>query len=103
MVVEHRTYTFRPGSLKAWLAKYEFEGLPIQRKHLGRFLGLWVSEIGPLHQTVMMWAYDSLADREARRAAMDGDPEWGRYIAEIWKMGAIEAQEVKILKQAISP
>ena len=29
MIVEHRTYNFRPGSLQAWLAKYESEGLPI--------------------------------------------------------------------------
>ncbi len=103
MIVEHRTYDFRPGSVNAWLTKYEREGLPIQKRHLGLFLGLWVSEIGPMHQTVMMWAYDSLADREARRAALDADPDWGRYLAEIWKMEAITAQEVKILRQAIAP
>ena len=40
MIVEHRTYSFRPGRLKTWLGKYESEGLPIQKKHLGRFLGL---------------------------------------------------------------
>jgi hypothetical protein len=101
MIVEHRTYNFRPGSLQAWLAKYESEGLPIQKKHLGQFLGLWVTEIGEMHQTVMMWGYDSLSDRETRRAAMESDPEWRRYIGEIWKMEAIRAQEVKILRQAI--
>jgi hypothetical protein len=101
MIVEHRTYNFRPGSLQAWLAKYESEGLPIQKKHLGQFLGLWVTEIGEMHQTVMMWAYDGLADRETRRAAMELDPDWRRYIGEIWEMEAIRAQEVKILRQAI--
>ena len=101
MIVEHRTYNFRPGSLQAWLAKYESEGLPIQKKHLGQFLGLWVTEIGEMHQTVMMWAYDGIADRETRRAAMELDPDWRRYIGEIWEMEAIRAQEVKILRQAI--
>ena len=101
MIVEHRTYKFQPGLLQTWLAKYESEGLPIQKKHLGRFLGLWVTEIGEMHQTVMMWAYDSLADCETRRAAMESDPDWKRYIAEIWKMETIRAQEVKILKQGI--
>ena len=101
MIVEHRTYNFRPGSLQAWLAKYESEGLPIQKKHLGQFLGLWVTEIGEMHQTVMMWAYDGIADRETRRAAMELDPDWRRYIGEIWEMEAIRAQEAKILRQAI--
>ena len=83
MIVEHRTYNFRPGSLQPWLAKYESEGLPIQKKHLGQFLGLWVTEIGEMHQTVMMWGYDSLSDREWRRAPWNriqgGDGTLGRY------------------------
>ena len=27
MIVEHRTYTFRPGTVDGWLKKYEAEGL----------------------------------------------------------------------------
>ena len=50
MIVEHRTYTFRPGTVDGWLKKYETEGLPIQKRHLGRFIGLYVSEIGRLHR-----------------------------------------------------
>ncbi|MDE0050361.1 MAG: NIPSNAP family protein, partial [Rhodospirillales bacterium] len=42
MIVEHRTYTFHPGSVDGWLKKYEAEGLPIQKRHLGRFVGLYV-------------------------------------------------------------
>ena len=103
MIVEHRTYGFRPGTLKAWLSKYESEGLPIQKKHLSRFLGLWVTEIGPMHRTIMMWEYDSLADREARRAALDADPAWSRYIGEIWQMNAIETQDVIIMREALPP
>lgn len=49
MIIEQRTYSFKPGQLDRWLKKYETEGLPIQKKHLGTFMGLWVSEIGPLH------------------------------------------------------
>ena len=29
---------------------------------------------------------------------MNADPEWQKYIEEIWAMDAIEAQEVKILR-----
>ena len=78
MIVEHRTYTFRPGTVDGWLEKYQAEGLPIQKRHLGRFVGLYVSEIGRLHRIVLIWAYESLADREKRRAAMGADPR-GRH------------------------
>ena len=104
MFVEHRTYTFRPGTLPAWLRKYEAEGLPLQKKHLGRPLGFYTTEIGNLHQVVLLWAFDSLDDRDRRRAAMGADPAWQRYIGEIWAMNAIEAQESKILRPtAFSP
>jgi NIPSNAP len=98
MIIEHRTYTFTPGTVDGWLKKYAGEGLAIQKKHLGIFMGLWITEIGRLHQTVMMWAYESLADREARRAAMAADPEWIRFIAEVWALDAITSQDVRILK-----
>lgn len=100
MIVEHRTYTFRPGSVDGWLKKYEAEGLPIQKRHLNTFLGLYVSEIGRLHTTVLMWAYDSLADREARRAAMYADPDWQAFIAGVWALDAIQSQDVMIMNPA---
>jgi hypothetical protein len=100
MILEHRTYTFKPGTVDKWLKKYETEGLPIQLRHLNRFLGVYVTEIGHLHQTVMMWAYDSLADREARRNTMYADPDWQKFISSIWALDAIQTQDVKIMKPA---
>jgi len=100
MIVEHRTYTFRPGAVDGWLKKYETEGLPVQKKHLNRFLGLYISEIGHLHTIVLMWGYDSLADREARRAAMYADPAWQAFIASIWDLNAIQSQDVMIMNPA---
>lgn len=100
MIVEHRTYTFRPGMVDRWMAKYGAEGLPIQKKHLNTFLGLYVSEIGRLHTTVLMWAYDSLADREARRQSMYADPAWQAFIQEVWALDAIQSQDVMILNPA---
>ena len=46
--------------MDGWLKNYETEGLPIQKCHLGRFVGLYVSEIGRLHRIVLIWAYESL-------------------------------------------
>ncbi|PSJ57121.1 NIPSNAP family protein [Pseudaminobacter soli (ex Li et al. 2025)] len=100
MIVEHRTYTFRPGTFDGWLKKYETEGLPIQKRHLNRFLGLYVSEIGHLHTTVLMWGYDSLADREARRAAMYADPDWQAFINGVWSLNAIQSQDAMIMNPA---
>ncbi|GLR53246.1 NIPSNAP family protein [Shinella yambaruensis] len=100
MIVEHRTYTFRPGTVDGWLKKYEAEGLPIQKRHLNTFLGLYVSEIGSLHTTVLMWGYDNLADREARRTAMYADPEWQAFISGVWSLDAIQRQDVMIMNPA---
>lgn len=100
MILEHRTYTFKPGTVDKWMKKYETEGLAIQRRHLNRFMGVYVTEIGHLHQIVLMWAYDSLADREARRAKLNADQDWKKYIGEVWAMEAIERQEVKIMNPA---
>ena len=100
MIIEHRTYTFHPGTVDGWLRKYQAEGLPIQKRHLNRFIGLFVSEIGQLHRTVLIWAYDDLADREARRKAMYADPEWVAFINSVWHLNAIRNQDVMIMNPA---
>ena len=100
MIIENRTYSFRPGALAAWMKKYGDEGLPIQKKHLNTFLGLYVSEIGRLHTTVMIWAYDSLADRERRRKALEADPDWRKFIGEVMALGAILTQDSMIMNPA---
>ena len=100
MIVEHRTYTFRPGTVERWLNKYESEGLPIQRQHLNTFVGLFVSEIGHLHRTVLIWAYDDLADREKRRRSMYADPKWQAFINSVWELDAIRIEDVMIMNPA---
>ena len=101
MIVEHRTYTFRPGTVDGWLKKYEAEGLPIQKRHLGRFVGLYVSEIGRLHRIVLIWAYGSLADREQRRATMSADPAWQAFIRSVWALDTIQEQDVMVMNPAL--
>lgn len=98
MIVEHRTYTVVHGRMDEYLARYERDALPLQRKHLGRLLGFFVSEIGPLNQVIHLWAYDSLADRERRRAALHEDPAWQAF--KEGNRGTFMAQEVKILNVA---
>ena len=98
MIVDLRTYTMIPGRLAAFLELYEKEGLPIQIKHLGKPIGYFVTEIGTLNQVVHLWGYDSLADREKRRGAMETDPDWIAYRKKSSAAGNIQIQENKILK-----
>ncbi|MES2413805.1 MAG: NIPSNAP family protein [Pseudomonadota bacterium] len=98
MIYEHRTYTVAHGKMDDYLARYEKHALPIQLRHLGRLLGFFVSEIGPLNQVIHIWVYDSLADREQRRAAMDADPAWTAF--KETNRGTFVAQDVKILNNA---
>lgn len=75
MIIEKRTYTFHPGKVQEFLALYEREGLPLHTKYLP-MIGYFVSEIGTLNQVIIMWGYESMADRDTRRAALYADPEW---------------------------
>lgn len=98
MIVEHRTYTLQPLRTRDFLALYERAALPLQKKYLGRLVGFFVSEIGPLNQVIHLWAFDSLADREQRRSAMEADPLWPAYVDALRELGVIQHQETKLLR-----
>jgi hypothetical protein len=79
MIFDHRTYNIKPNRLAKFLETYERLALPLQRKYLGEPYGFFVTHIGPLGRVVHLWQYESLADREQRRDAMEADPEWQAY------------------------
>lgn len=96
MIVEQRTYKVQPGSVPEYLRTYEDEGLALQLKHLGRLVGYFNTEIGPLNEIVHLWAYEDLLDRDRRRIALSADPAWKTYAPKIFRF--IVSQETKILK-----
>jgi hypothetical protein len=98
VIVEHRTYTLKPLRSGAFLELYERAALPLQKKYLGHLVGFFVSEIGPLNQVVHLWAFDSLAERERRRKAMEQDPDWPLYVDALRELDVIVHQETKLLK-----
>jgi hypothetical protein len=98
MIIEHRTYNLPHGTMEDYLARYEKNALPLLKKHLGRLLGFFVSEIGPLNQVVHIWVYDSFADREQRRARLDADPDWIAF--KDTNRGTFTTQEVKVMRMA---
>lgn len=98
MIVEQRTYTMKPLRAPEFLALYERLALPLQRKYLGNLIGFFVTEVGPLNQVVHLWGFASLAERERRRADMEGDPQWAVYRKALRELDAIESQESKLLR-----
>jgi hypothetical protein len=98
MIVEQRTYTLKPLRTRDFLALYERAALPLQKQYLGHLVGFFVSEVGPLNEVVHLWAFDSLAERERRRKAMEEDPGWPVYVAELRELDVILQQESKMLR-----
>ncbi len=95
MILEERDYRIVPGRMKEFLKAYETLGLPIQKEFLGEFVGQFTSDIGELNHVVALWRYESMADREARRAKMLAHEPWQIYLDAI--RGMIERQQTRIL------
>jgi hypothetical protein len=98
MIVEQRTYTLHPGKVAEYLRIYAAEGMSVQIAHLGRMIGYYSTETGPLNTVVHLWAYDNAGDREVRRARMLADPAWQTYIKKVQPM--VVSQESWILNPA---
>lgn len=102
MILEERTYAIHPAHVREYVDLYVAEGMKIQVGHLGRLVGWFTTEIGTVNEVVHMWAYDSLADREARRAALEADPAWWAFRAKT--SGFVQTMKSRILKPtAFSP
>ena len=98
MIVEERIYTLHPGKVPEMMKLYGDEGLPLQQRYLGKFIGYFSTETGNLNQVVFMWGFDSLEDRDARRERMARDPEWQAYLRKVQPL--LMTQENRILKPA---
>lgn len=97
MLLDMRTYTCRPGTIRKHLALYEKMGWGPQTRHLGQPLAYLTTETGDPNQYVHIWVYENAGDREKRRAAMWTDPEWIAYTEESGKLGALVKQENKLM------
>lgn len=98
MLLDVRTYTCRPGTIKAHLELYERMGKTPQTRNLGQPLAYLLTETGDPNQYVHIWVYENAADREKRRAAMQADPEWIAYTQESAKLGALVSQANKLMR-----
>jgi len=98
MLLDVRTYTCRPGTIKKHLALYEKLGKGPQTRHLGQPFAYLATETGDPNQYVHIWLYENAGDREKKRAAMQADPEWIAYTEESAKLGALVQQENKLMR-----
>ena len=98
MILDLRIYTAYPGKLVAMLKFYEEHGYPVQVRHLGDPVFYATTETGPLNQAVHVWSYQSMADREEKRARMEADPAWIEYRRRSAEVGYLMHQENRLLK-----
>ncbi|MSP46309.1 MAG: NIPSNAP family protein [Xanthobacteraceae bacterium] len=100
MLLDHRTYTVRVGTLRKQLALYEKHGLTVQKRHLGEPLAWLVSETGDVNTYVHIWVSEDANDRNRRREALYKDPEWLTYIAMNAEAGYLIKQESRLMSPA---
>jgi hypothetical protein len=100
MLIDHRTYTVKPGTMAKHLKIYEEYGLKPQTRHLGEPLLYMITESGEVNTYVHVWGYKDAADRAARRAAMQADPEWQTYLQKTGEAGYLIAQRNNLMTPA---
>jgi hypothetical protein len=100
VLIDHRTYTIRPGGLPAQLALYGKLAYPVQLRYMGEPHYYLVAESGDLNTLVHGWIYENAADREAKRAKMQADPDWKNYLSENAKLGNVMAQRNALMVPA---
>jgi hypothetical protein len=102
MIVEQRDYHVFTGKLNEVVRMYETEGIELQQRHLGDLIGVFTTDIGSLSTYTSMWAYESYADREERRASLQGDERWRDFLARLQPL--LHTQQNRILvPTAFSP
>jgi len=97
VLIDHRTYTVRPGTMPAQAELYSKLAYPVQLRYMGEPLYYLLAESGELNTMVHGWVYENAGDREAKRAKMAADPDWKHYLAENAKAGNV-MQQRNVLK-----
>ena len=100
MLLDHRTYTCRPGTLHLQMELYEKHGLEAQKRNLGEPLAYLITETGTINTYVHIWVYEDAADRARRRAAMEADPDWIAFKKMSAEAGYLIKQENKLMTPA---
>lgn len=95
MIVEQRDYHVYTGKLPELLRLYAEEGIAIQQEVLGGFIGAFTTDVGALSTYTSLWGYASYAERESRRAALQGRDDWQAFLGRLQPL--IHTQRNRIL------
>jgi len=102
VIVEQRDYHVFTGKLNELVALYADEGIAIQQEILGGLVAVFTTDVGSLSTYTSLWRYDSFAEREQRRAKLQADERWQRFLGKIQPL--IHTQQNRILvPTAFSP
>lgn len=97
MLYDVRTYTCRAGTIRKHLALYAEHGYAVQSRHLGKPLAYMQTETGNVNSYMHIWIYRDAADRQARRTALQKDPEWAEYLTRSAEAGWLVSQENRLM------
>ena len=101
MIYEIRVYQSVPGAMPRLQARFAEKTIPIWEKHGIRAIGFWTTLIGKSNnELTYILAWDSLAEREAKWAAFQKDPNWHKARDESERDGPIVAS---ISNQILAP
>jgi hypothetical protein len=96
MLVDHRTYTVKPGTIARQMALYQEFGFAPQKRHPGEPL----TETGDVNTYIHIWVYKDAADRAAGRAAMTADPDGQIYVQKSAEAGYLISQRNSLMTPA---
>ena len=80
MLLDHRTYTVRAGTLRKQMALYEKHGLAVQKRHFGEPLAWLVARPATSIPTSTSGSTRTPKTATASAPRMYADPEWQAYI-----------------------
>jgi len=102
MIIEQRFYQLRPECMKPWLALWERAALPLQLEYIrsfgGRFLGMYLSEVGQVNEVTHLWQHLDIERRMAMRAVLERDPRWELYRDEVDALAPMLSMRNTILR-----
>ncbi len=103
MIYDVHRYSCRYGTLHQHLALYGELGRAAQERHLGTPVIFATGETGDLESYTHIWAYEDMADRQRRRAAMWADPDWKAFLKVSFEAGYVVSRHNYVLRAVESP
>jgi hypothetical protein len=96
MIIDFRTYTYRPADFYRFLRIYQETGFALTSRWLGTTVGIFTAHSGRANRTLQLFAYRDFNHRDECRAGLRQDGEWQRFIKEA--ATCIDEQENVILE-----